>query len=295
MIISKLKGGLGNQLFQYATGFSLAKKLDAPFKIDVSGYEKSISARETARNLDINDFSISANVASDDEILEIKYPKGIISRIGRVIEKKLLKNYYVDWHPQVLLKTGNVYLDGYFQSDKYFQSEVGAIFEQFSLRQQWLDPIQEIVELINQCNRSVSLHIRRGDYAGDSRVSRLFLVCNAQYYQRAISYFLERIPDCNFYIFSDDVQWVEHNLLLPSRATFISSENGDTNRLRPSQELVLMSKCKHHILSNSSFSWWGAYLNQSKEKIVLAPDIWNNGYVDQPNIAPEAWIRFPTS
>jgi len=293
MVITKLKGGLGNQLFQYAAGFALARNLHSHFKIDISGYERVPSRGETMRDLDIYDFLITAPVASEQEIEDLKYPNGIISKIARSIEKKVLKRHYVDWHPNLLLKTGNVYLDGYFQSEKYFQSQLATIFDQFSLRQKWLDPIQEIGESINQCNDSVSLHIRRGDYANDPRVSRSFLVCDAQYYQRAIYYFLERLPNCNFYVFSDDVNWVRHNLVFSDNVIFISSEKRDVNSFRPSQELILMSKCQHHILSNSSFSWWGAYLNPSKSKIVLAPDVWNNGYVAQPNILPESWIRFP--
>ncbi len=293
MIITKLKGGLGNQLFQYAAGFALARNQHSSFKIDVSGYARMPTRGETIRDLDIYDFLITAPVASAQEINDLKYPNGVISKITRAIEKKVLKQYYVDWHPNLLLKTGNVYLDGYFQSEKYFQSELAAIFYQFTLRQQWLDPIKEIEESINQCNDSVSLHVRRGDYADDPKVSRHFLVCDVKYYQRAIYYLLERFPNCNFYIFSDDVSWVRQNLVLPDKTRFISSEKRNANVLRPSQELILMSKCRHHILSNSSFSWWGAYLNQATSKIVLAPDIWNNGYIAQPNILPESWIRFP--
>ena len=293
MVITKLKGGLGNQLFQYAAGFALAKKQDASFKIDVSGYESMPSRSQTIRKLDIQDFSITAPLASKPEIVNLKYPNGMISKISRAIEKKVLKRHYIDWHPNVLHKTGNIYLDGYFQSEKYFESEVAAIFSQFTLRQQWLDPIKSIEEYIVQDICSVSLHIRRGDYADDQKVRRHFLVCNANYYQRAIYYLLDRVPNSNFYIFSDDVKWVKQSLVLPGNVRFISSEKGDVNTLRPSQELILMSKCRHHILSNSSFSWWGAYLNKTTSKLVLAPDIWNNGYVAQPNILPESWVRFP--
>ena len=103
----------------------------------------------------------------------------------------------------------------------------------------------------------------------------------------------QKFPSLHLFIFSDDPDWVKKNLSLGEYTTFISSSKGIKNSLRPSQELVLMSKCNHHIISNSSFSWWGAYLNQSASKTVLVPDIWNNGYIAQPNIAPEEWVRFP--
>jgi hypothetical protein len=295
MVITKLKGGLGNQLFQYAAGFAFARNRHSSFKIDVSGYEKNPGRGETSRNLDIHDFLITAPVASAKEIEGLKYPNGVISKISRAIEKKVFKQYYVDWHPNLLQKTGHVYLDGYFQSEKYFQNHLIAIFDQFTLRQQWLDPIKEITESINQSIDSVSLHVRRGDYADNPKVSRNFLVCDAKYYQRAIYYLLERMPNCKFYVFSDNVQWAKQNLVFPGGVRFVSSAKGNVGALRPSQELILMSKCHHHILSNSSFSWWGAYLNKSPSKIVLAPDVWNNGYVAQPNILPESWLRFPVS
>ena len=140
---------------------------------------------------------------------------------------------------------------------------------------------------------SVSLHIRRGDYADNPKVMQHHLVCDIAYYERAIAYMQKKFSNLHLFIFSDDLDWVKKNLSSADHATFVSSAKGSENSLRPSQELVLLSKCNHHILSNSSFSWWGAYLNQSVSKTVLVPNIWNNGYIAQPNIAPESWVRFP--
>jgi hypothetical protein len=295
MVISQLKGGLGNQLFQYAAGISLARNTNSLFKLDLSWYKRTFSSTETLRNIDICDFSITAQVANNLEISALKYPYGIFSKLARGFQKKVLKRYYVDWHPEILTQAGNVYLDGYFQTEKYFKSDLNVIFSEFTLKERFLDRIQPFEVLIRQSSPSVSIHIRRGDYANDSKTSRLFLVCDASYYQRAIIDMSNRVPNCHFFIFSDDIEWVKQNLVFPPSATFISSEKGDPNTLSSSQELVLISRCNHHILSNSSFSWWGAYLNQSVSKIVLAPDKWNNQYINQPNILPDGWIPFPVN
>lgn len=293
MIIIRLNGGLGNQLFQYAAAYSLASKNNDLLKIDVAGYQTDTNQKQIYRNLDIADFSISAEIASPVEVKKTKNRWGSFSKLLRLFRQKILKLYYVDWHPAILNQVGNIYLDGYFQSEKYFLGRFDRIVEEFTLKTDLYKEIEPIVNGIQSKPISVSLHIRRGDYAENPKTMKHHLVCDVGYYERAIKYMQQKFPSLHLFIFSDDPDWVKKNLFLGEHTTFISSSKGIKNSLRPSQELVLMSKCNHHIISNSSFSWWGAYLNQSASKTVLVPDIWNNGYIAQPNIAPEGWVRFP--
>jgi len=293
LIIVRLNGGLGNQLFQYAAGKALAIKNNDVLKIDVTGYDQAANQKQIFRNLDIADFLISAPQASINEVLSLKYPLGPISKISKIINQKLFSRYYVDWHPELLQKKGGIYLDGYFQTEKYFVEHKEAIFKEFTLQPGLAQEIQSNIAEIEAKKTSISLHIRRGDYADDPKTSKLHLVCDISYYERAISYMLERFPGLHLFVFSDDPDWVREYVPISVPLTFVSTGKGDRNRFRPSQELVLMSKCQHHILSNSSFSWWGAYLNSSSGKVVLAPNVWNRGSSPQPSILPMDWIAFP--
>lgn len=293
MIIVKLNGGLGNQLFQYAAAYSLALKNKDYLKIDISGYSNSIIEKQIYRNFDLADFLISAEVASVEEVERAKNPLKLFSKFHRLIRQKVFKLYFVDWHPKILLKTGNIFLDGYFQSEKYFIDCVDNLMQELVLKPDLYSQIESLVETIISSPVSVSLHIRRGDYVENPKTSQHHLVCDIPYYVRAIELMRNKFPNLHLYIFSDDPDWVRSNLPLAVPATFVSKGKGIANSLRPSQEIVLMSKCHHHILSNSSFSWWGAYLNRSGKKVVLAPNVWNKGPIKQPNILPNGWISFP--
>lgn len=292
MIIVRLNGGLGNQLFQYAAGRSLAIKNNDTLQLDVSGYHKQLSQKQIYRNLDITDFMITALEASSEDISRIKNPFGSVSKILRGIEQKIFSRYYVDWHPEVLNQSGDIYLDGYFQTEKYFQDHKEIILNELTLIPELSKDIQSYVNNIESKNCKISLHIRRGDYVENIRASKNHLVCDIGYYQRAIAYMKNKFPELHLFIFSDDPRWVRENLMTTVPLTFVSADKADRNALRPSQELTLMSKCNHHILSNSSFSWWGAYLNGSIDKVVLAPNVWNKGPIPQPNILPMGWTPF---
>lgn len=291
MIIVRLKGGLGNQLFQYSAAYALAIQNKDKLKIDTSGFRFTSENRNTYRNFDLENFSISAEIAKPDEISKMRNPLGIISKLYRLTNQKLFKNYYVDWHPEIFNKKDNIYLEGYFQSEKYFSNCFDKLRKELILKPNLYQEIELEAKKIHSNPNSVSLHIRRGDYVENPKARRFHLVCNISYYKRAIATMQKKIPELHLYIFSDDPNWVRNHLSLTVPVTFISNGNSIENQLRPAQELVLMSKCNHHILSNSSFGWWGAYLNPSSTKIVLAPNIWNNGHIPQPNILPTGWIQ----
>jgi hypothetical protein len=158
------------------------------------------------------------------------------------------------------------------------------MIEEISLKNQASEFFKKTLSRLESSN-AVSLHIRRGDYVDDVK-NKYLLTFGLEYYNEAVSYIKQTVVDPVFYIFSDDIDWAKNNLKI-GEAIFVSSPD-----IKDYEELVLMSKCKHNIIANSSFSFWGAWLNQNFNKIVIAPKKWSNKFVKQySNIAPPDWIR----
>lgn len=295
MIIVRLNGGLGNQLFQYAAGFALAQKNQDTLKIDLSAFNYQRSNRDTIRAPDILQFSVSAPAASQEEVEALRNPMGLLSHAMRFLSQRILKRYYSDWHPQILSLKGNIYLEGYFQSENYFRECLASLLQEFSLRPEYARAINSFGQHIKELHNPVSLHVRRGDYVSDTKISALHNICTIEYYQRALTAIKSRLGECDLVIFSDDVTWVRENLRLGNNVFYVSGEQTTSGeRLTAPQELILMSQCQHHIISNSTFSWWGAYLNQQSDKIVVAPELWNRSRIySHKNILPPSWLRIP--
>jgi len=294
MIIVRLNGGLGNQIFQYAAAFALAKKNADEFKIDNSELISPASRGQVSRNFSLGNFKISAQVARVEEIREVRYPLGLLSRISKTFQKKILRKFYVDWHPEIQNLRGSIYLDGYFQSEKYFLEYAGELLKEFVLREGSNKETESILFEFGNKNPLVALHIRRGDYVSNPRVSQSHNLCGKKYFDNAINYLREKLGDFNLIIFSDDVSWVKNNMQFPVTYTFVADIAHKLGiNLNEAQEMILMSRCHHQIISNSSFSWWGGYINRSPSKVVVAPNIWTKGSIQQPNILPGSWIKIP--
>jgi len=288
MIIINLKGGLGNQMFQYALGRKMSLKNEDELKLDVYGLEVANKVGDIYRPFDLGEFNIQNIHASAEEIKKLKYPLGIFSKLMRRFRFKVLKKTHGGWEPEILEQTEDMYLDGFWQSPKYFEDIREEILKDFSLKSplspnflSWTSKIQE--------TNSVALHVRRSDYASNPRVLKEFGVCSANYYSTAITYLKKHTNSASFFIFSDDIEWVKKNLTLPDNSIFVSDKT-----LTTTEELILMSKCSHNIIANSSFSWWSAWLNTNERKIVIAPIPWFNTkkhiYKD---LIPDLWISLP--
>jgi len=284
MIIIKLNGGLGNQLFQYSLGRKLSIKNNDIFKLDLSDFTK-----DNPRSYSLGYFNVIENFTSDEDVNKIKK-----SGVWKLVDK--LKPYYkrsaikykgYDFDPNVLKLSGNFYLDGYWQSEKYFKDIESVIREEITLKE--LSPYKHS-ELINNIknSNSVSIHIRRGDYVTNKKFSSVYNLLDEKYYQEALKFIAEKIKDPLFFIFSDDINWVKQNLNIPYPKIFVSGEN----EIKNYEELILMSLCKHNITANSSFSWWGAWLNKNADKIVISPDRWFNDKISNAkDLIPENWVR----
>jgi len=291
MIIVKLKGGLGNQLFQYALGRRLTYFNNVQLKLDVSYYRTSKS-----RSYSLHHFNIVENMATDDDLdaFGIVEERGLRKVLSKVLEKRkpVHNPHRMDerlwaFDPEILNVSDNAYLEGYWASEKYFSKIAEVLRAELTPRHK-LDKVNE--EMASEMARasSVSVHIRRGDYVTNPEINKVFGTCSMKYYNKCISEIALKIRDPHFYVFSDDVQWTKKNLIIEHPVTYVDQNNKENDF----KDLHLMSKCKHHIIANSSFSWWGAWLGTNKDQIVFATSRWlTPGRTDVQDIIPERWLR----
>lgn len=285
MIMVKLKGGLGNQMFQYATGLFLASKNNEELKLDVTGYEDPRHANsDTPRKYRMYAFNLSGNVATSEEAFKARNPYGIFSKGLRFFNQRILKKYYKDYDSK-FLKKSHKYVEGYFQSEKNFLPIADKIRREFTIKNESEDFHVEKNKIDK--TKSVSVHIRRGDYVNDKATSNYFGLYSKEYYEKAMALMELKIEAPIFYFFSDDINWVKGEFGEQSNFNFISN-----TKLEDYEELMLMASCSHNIIANSSFSWWGAWLNPNPNKLVIALKKWVNANPDPHlNIIPEVWTR----
>ncbi|MEW6001826.1 MAG: alpha-1,2-fucosyltransferase [Nitrospirota bacterium] len=290
MVIVRLMGGLGNQLFQYAVARHLAEIHKTVLKIDISGFK-----RYKSRKYYLSAFKLRENFTTDEEVRPLVFKKcGII---GKLIARsqfeflrpsiKYIKERHFHFDPEILKSDDNVYLDGYWQSERYFSDINDIIRREFEIKSPQEGRNKELAEQIASVE-SVSLHIRRGDYIDNSKTQRVHGCCGMDYYNKCVEYICERVSNPHFFVFADDPEWSRKNLNFPFPLTLVD-HNGDDKCY---EDLRLMSQCKFHIIANSTFSWWGVWLNVNPSKIVLAPKKWfrSNKY-DTKDLYPTSWIK----
>ncbi|MBD1393296.1 alpha-1,2-fucosyltransferase [Mucilaginibacter glaciei] len=291
MIISKVISGLGNQLFQYALARQIAIKNNDDLKLDISFYES-----QNLRNYTLNYYNIKAAIATRtdvEKVIGLYEQTSPYARLHCTAERYLPKQYkrfykeaqWWGYEPNVFKIKGDVFLEGYWQHYKYFQNIQPQIFDELNLTNAVGINDYAIYRQVKQDERSVSLHIRRGDYLTDTDANKLMGILPLQYYRDAIGYISERLADPQFYIFSDDLDWARDNLTIDAPVNFVDIDNGKKDYI----ELAVMSACRHNILANSSFSWWGAFLNQNRDKIVISPRDW----IKQPEINNRTYLQLP--
>lgn len=289
MIISKLIGGLGNQMFQYAAGRRSAHVNNTQLKLDITGYEKQIGI--TPRKYLLHIFTIQENISSINEINRLKnkgFIRKVIKKINPFLQNNLyIKERYFNFDPSMLNICENSYLEGYWVSDKYFKDIENTIRKEFTFKDEPDVTNQKTINQIRNCE-SVSIHIRRGDYVSDPKTNQFHGVCGLDYYHQAIKYMTSKIKNPYFFVFSDDPKWCKTNLQLKYPVIYVSHNLGKKDY----EDMRLMSLCKHNIIANSSFSWWGAWLNKNKNKIVIAPKKWfQDKSINTNDLIPESWTK----
>ena len=287
MIIVNLKGGLWNQMFQYALGRKLALKNDDTLKLCVAGLDRANEVGDIYRPFSLGRFNVVRDIASETETRALKYPYGILSKVWQYFSFKVLRRTHTGFEPAMLQRRGDIFLDGYWQSPNYFADIRDTLLQDFTLAEPLTGYAKETATQM-QTTTSVSIHIRRGDYVKNPHVQQEFGICSQQYYQTAIAEVTERHPDATFFVFSDDIDWVKTSLNLGERAVYVSDPE-----LTDTTELYLMSQCKHNIIANSTFSWWAAWLNQHPDKLVIAPTPWFDRSWYDPSLIPDSWLQLP--
>ena len=287
MIIVKLKGGLGNQMFQYAFGKNIAIKHNTKLKFDDRWF--STQENSIGRQYGLNIFNISEDFATAKEIK--KYTLSNIhfclNPLTRLFSRvNYVKEVNLQFSEEIFNSPDNTYLEGYWQSEKYFNEIREILLRDFSFRDEPDSLNKKWIARIQGAN-SVSVHIRRGDYVNNPATNKFHGLCDPEYYERGFKVIESRLESPEYYIFSDDISWVKKNLHFTSPSHFIEHNSG-----KPHEDLRLMLNCKHNIIANSSFSWWGAWGNTNPEKIVIAPQKWfNDPAIDTGDLVPEPWIR----
>lgn len=296
MIIVSLFGGLGNQMFQYAAAKALALKYGYKLKMDVSLLQdRTPKSGFTYRDYELNIFQIDDEIASVKEVKQFvpdlwhspEYLKQFY-KLKRLFTGKHLyrEQAFFQYNTAFDKMPDNTFLYGYFQTEKYYLGQESILRKSFALKSK-LD--EENLRLITELEKenSISVHIRRGDYAN----SDFEMLTADMYYIPAIEQILSKIPDAKFYFFTNDLDWTRQTFNgLDIDKKFITHNSGSNSF----KDMILMSHCKHNIIANSSFSWWGAWLNAHPEKTVIAPTNWykSGRYVGKTgDLIPASWIR----
>jgi hypothetical protein len=290
MIITKIFGGLGNQMFQYALGRRLAYKNDVELKLDISAFDDWYRLHSYG----LNNFNIDEKIATKEEISSLSNSVKIINVFDDILnvfvpyyKRKYVRERDYSFDPNILKITDNAYLNGYWGSEKYFLEIESIIRKDFSLKRESDLVNFNIAEKILD-NNSISIHFRRGDYVTDPITNAIHGTCSLDYYYKAIEDIGKYVSDPHFFIFSNDPAWVKENFSIPYPMDLITVNGPEKNY----EDLHLMSLCKHHIIANSTFSWWGAWLGTNKDKRVYTPKRWYNvDYINQKDMFPESWCK----
>ena len=292
MIVARLMGGLGNQLFQYAAGLSLAIHHQQGLKLDRSFLDEvQDDPNFTQRVYELDCFGINGPFASPREVARFIKPRSFIPKVSFKIKQLIDKQEYKQekshaFDPAFFSGNSSVYLDGYWQSEHYFKAIATELRSHLTFKAPLSSGNQSLANRIKEVN-AVSLHVRRGDYVTNAHTNTHHGTCDLSYYEAAIAHIHTLVENPVFFVFSDDPQWAEKNLKLQG-ATFIQHNTGKNSYI----DMQLMSYCQHHIIANSSFSWWGAWLNPSIHKAVIAPQKWfNAAHLATHDLIPETWIK----
>ena len=311
MILVQLTGGLGNQMFQYAFARALQDKTNFEIKLDITELENP------DRPYALHHFRINQTM-----VLPLEASRNAISKTGGRIAIRRLAQVLVDQvgildglknrvkarlnlrpelciapnmfhlipallNPRRIVIRNGMILRGYWQNEAYFVGIERQLRKEFSFREPLGKQNLELAEFLEHRDNAISVHVRRGDYVHNPRAAKLHGgICDRSYYEEAAKILTKRVRSPVFYVFSDEPKWVADNLSLPGKTVLVDWNQGD-NSFR---DMQLMSLCSHNIIANSTFSWWGAWLNKNPRKTVVAPREWFRGRSDI-GIVPSSWVR----
>lgn len=299
MILVRLMGGLGNQMFQYAFGYYLAKKNNTVLKIDETLLQDKSQPHEivTHRSLELMDvFDLNINKASKSEIEYFNgkantsdtFERLINSFLWRLRKHNLIIEKSRSFNPEMLYLKDNKCIVGAWQCENYFSSissDIKALYKfKYALLPQSIKLAQDIV-----AGNSICVHIRRGDYVTSKLYSSTIGAMDLTYYRSAIELMVQKVDTPRFYIFSDDLTWCKENVIIPFDHTFVEDEHVG---IKAGNYLQLMSLCKNYIISNSTFSWWAAWLGEKENSLIIGPANWfRDKSLNGSDILPKRWVK----
>ncbi len=293
MIQVMLRGGMGNQMFEYAHGLALAKKHHTDLVVDKTFLMDRFPRlpRYTYRTYELDAFALLPHFTMLSKIAAAAPIPGVwlgfdfgAAGIRDLFGVRKLIREKECWHfdPSVAEAGADICLWGFWQSEKYFTDAKEEVSRAFTFPEVLPSAARALADEI-QRTTSVSLSVRRGDYVNAAN-AKVFGGTNLEYYDAAIAYIAQRISSPHFFIFSDDVAWCREHIKPSYPTTYIPADIGGRSAMQ------LSSLCKHHIIANSTFSWWAAWLNRNQEKIVIAPKQWAVGGQNQEDIFLPKWV-----
>ncbi len=300
MIVAQLTGGLGNQLFQYSFARHLALLNETTLLLDTTQVE-SRSDPSHRRQYKLHHFSIPSQAVNWDSSLGLSfqtkdghYSRGRISQLSRLFRNskhlKELSESHFHFDANALARRGDFYVTSYWQSHRYFDLIASQIRADLVLSQPLSHKHQLIKDQIKATAGSVALIVRRGDFANHPHHSKFHGCCSQEYYQEAQVLIKSRVEEPHLFVFSDDIDWVRNNISFSCSTTFMDHPYDHSHY--DYVDLHLISTCQHHIIANSTFGWWGAWLNNYSDQIVIAPKRWFlDASIDTSDVCPAEWIR----
>lgn len=289
MIVTKLMGGLGNQLFQYAAARALSLKYNTNCFIDTSFLDADPKNAYTKRNYELDYFNISATKCPTDVLNKIAkqtsdaFIDKLTRKFGFQKEVTIYNENGHQFNSEFNKLPNDLYLNGFWQSEQYFKKFEEQIRKELTIKEEFLKGTESYTQLIQEQN-TVSLHVRRGDYVNLKSANDFHGMCSISYYKKALEYINTLHSNLQVFIFSDDLDWCKTNLSIANKHTYVETQSDI-------QDLYLMQQCHQHIIANSSFSWWGAWLNNKQSKTVIAPNQWfSDVIINTSDIIPTNWV-----
>lgn len=293
MILVRCKGGLGNQLFQYAAGRALAQRHRVPLRLDDRWYASSDNQVKAHRSFDLAHFRVAGGMASDADrtrfgLATRSRPGRALGRLRRLLSgRRVWVNHEMGYHQDFERLGPHTCIEGFFQHPRYFSSITPTLRDELQLREPPPDHIRALAGQLSAVP-AVCVQVRRTDYIAHADAADLHGVCDADYYRRAWAELTRRIPDAQAWIFTDDAAWAREHLRELRPVRIIQDELGGEPFLG---KFFVMQACRHFISANSTFGWWAAWLGAHQASIVIVPRAWLRGRdVDELGLRLPGWL-----
>ena len=292
MIITELNGGLGNQMFQYAFGCAAAIRTNSELRTDDTALlAGQTSGMVTPRQYELGIFNLEAKIATAEDRRRF-FPETLLGKASRKMLNScpVINENVPSTQLQIPVIQRDAFLRGYWQSEKYFKDQEARIRDDFEFTAPKNKETIALAEKIKNVN-AVSVHVRRGDYAANAHTKSFHGLMDLDYYEQAMKIIEQKSSQPIYFFFSDDADWVQQEIIRGEPGYSLLEHNTGADSW---QDMYLMSLCKNHIIANSSFSWWGAWLSTNNEKKVVAPKQWfanADANLQTIHLTPASWQR----